>query len=419
VVRLRYATVNGLMATALLVDRVLHIPLPLQWIAFASGVMLLTNLALTRWAARPGKLQTIATSTLVVWVFVLDTACLTVVLMLTGGANNPFSLLYLVQITVSAMILTKRQTWALGCLAVLCFGLLFLVYHPIPALEVHHHGGSDLHLAGMWVAFVVATFLVALFSGKIAELLREREGSLLRMQEELGRKERLASLLTLAAGAAHELNTPLGTIAIVAREMEKFATGIAHNSALAEDSRLIRGEVERCREILLRMSVEGGEPTGEVAEATAVEDLLCEVERDAQAAGRVRRLPCKADPPMILTIPRRAVVQAMLALVKNALEASAQQSLVEIGAELAEPYVRLIVRDQGCGMSEEMLRHAGEPFFTTKEPGQGMGLGVFLVRTVAERMGGRLSYTSVPGRGTIAALELLLAVEKAAAGRPA
>ena len=98
-------------------------------------------------------------------------------------------------------------------------------------------------------------------------------------------------------------------------------------------------------------------------------------------------------------------------------EASPARSLVEVGAELVEPYVRLIVRDQGCGMSEETLSHAGEPFFTTKEPGQGVGLGVFLVRAVAERMGGRLLYTSVPGRGTTAALELPLAVEKPAEGK--
>jgi two-component system sensor histidine kinase RegB len=419
VVRLRYATVTGLVATAILVDRALHIPLPLMGIALAAGVMLLTNVALARWTSRPARLRTIATSTLVLWAFVFDTACLTAVLMLTGGANNPFSLLYLVQITVSAIILTKRQTWALGCLAVLCFGLLFLVYRPIPALEVHHHGGRDLHLAGMWVAFVVATFLVALFSGRIAGLLRESEDSLFRMQEELSRKERLASLLTLAAGAAHELNTPLGTIAIVARDMERFATGTARNSALVEDSRLIRAEVERCREILLRMSLEGGEPAGEVPGAATVDELLREVERELQVGPRIRRAPSNGGPPLILTVPRRAVVQAMIALAKNALEASPADSLVEIGAELAEPCVRLVVRDQGCGMSEETLRHAGEPFFTTKEPGQGMGLGVFLVRTVAERMGGRLSYTSIPGRGTTARLELPLIVQKTAAGRPA
>ncbi len=415
VVRLRYAMAAGQMATAILVDRALHIALPLGWIALAPGLMALTNLWLARRAARPERLEKVATSTLVVWVFVLDTACLTAVLMLSGGANNPFSLLYLVQITLSATILTKRQTWALGCLATLCFGLLFLVYRPIPVLEMHHHGrGADLHLMGMWVGFVIATFLVALFSGKIAELLREREDSLLGMQEELAKKERLASLVTLAAGAAHELSTPLGTIAIAAREIERFAAETPGSTALAEDSRLIRAEVERCREILLRMSAEGAEPAGEAAEPALVDDLLREAAREFQAGGRVRLLPWKADPPLTLTVPRRAVAQALMALVKNALEAGAPASGVEIAAELVGPYVRLVVRDEGHGMSEETLRHAGEPFFTTKEPGAGMGLGVFLVRTLAERLGGRLTYESAPGRGTIAALELPLRAARVA-----
>ena len=195
---------------------------------------------------------------MVAWAFVLDTLCLTGVLMLTGGPTNPFSLLYLVHITLSASILTKRQTWLLGGLSILCFGMLFRIYRPIPALEMQHHQeGTNLHLIGMWVGFGVATFLVAAFAGKISELLREREDSLLRMQAELSRKDRLASLATLAAGAAHELNTPLGTIAVVAKELERYATQMVHDSALAEDSRLIRTEVDRCREILWRMSVTG------------------------------------------------------------------------------------------------------------------------------------------------------------------
>jgi two-component system sensor histidine kinase RegB len=125
---------------------------------------------------------------------------------------------------------------------------------------MHHPAdGTNLHLIGMWIGFGVAAVLVAVFSGKISELLRQHEDSLLLMQAELARRDRLASLATLAAGAAHELNTPLATIAVVARELELFATNTVQNDAVAEDSRLIRTEVDRCREILWRMSVQGAQ----------------------------------------------------------------------------------------------------------------------------------------------------------------
>ena len=136
-----------------------------------------------------------------------------------------------------------------------CFGLLFWAYKPIAALEMHHRGeGVNLHLIGMWVGFAVASLLITMFSGKISEQLREREESLLRMQEKLAKKDRLASLVTLAAGAAHELNTPLGTIAIVAKELERYATQTVADGIIADDSRLIRTEVERCRTILRVLS---------------------------------------------------------------------------------------------------------------------------------------------------------------------
>jgi two-component system sensor histidine kinase RegB len=339
------------------------------------------------------------------WSFVLDTLCLTAVLMLTGGPNNPFTLLYLVQITVSATILTKRQTWALGGLATLCFGALFLLYRPIPIMEMHHRGdGANLHLIGMWVGFAIATFLVALFSGKISELLRDREASLLAMQEELARKDRLASLATLAAGAAHELGTPLGTIAVVAKEVERYAEQTARDGSLAEDCRLIRTEVDRCHGILRRMSADGAEPMGEAFAKLSIHGVLHAVAREFPP-GRVQP-PIGPDPGLTVMAPPQAIHQALCALIKNALEAGGPDALVSLAAGQAGELVRLTVSDHGPGMPEQTLRRIGEPFFTTKAPGQGMGLGVFLVRSLAERIGGRLTYTSTPGAGTVAALEL-------------
>jgi two-component system sensor histidine kinase RegB len=388
----------GQFGTVVLADQFPGIDLPVAALAIGPAVIAATNLWLQRRARSTNAFA---------WVFVLDILCLTAELMLAGGATNPFSLLYLVHITLAATILTHRQTWLLGGLSTLCFGVLFWQYRPIPALEVHHpNDGSNLHLLGMWAGFAVAAVLVAMFSARISELLREREASLLRMQEELAKKDRLASLVTLAAGAAHELGTPLSTIAVVARELERYATLTSPTPAVAEDSRLIRTEVDRCREILQRLSIEGAEPAGEALTPVAVPDLVAVVESYTPHNGNVRvtfqhntTWPC-------LTIPRHAVEQALIALVKNAVEASPAGAPVTLHVESGPKQVRFVVTDLGHGMSPETLRHVGEPFFTTKDAGKGMGLGTFLVRTLAERLGGALRFDSVPGRGTTAIFEL-------------
>lgn len=413
IIRLRYGMMLGQIVTAIVVHFLLKIDLPLLWIAFGPALVGCSNLLLSARLSDPEPPRRVTTSTLVASVFILDTFCLTALLMLTGGASNPFSLLYLVHITLSAIILTKRQTWLLGGLSVLCFGLLFVTYRPIAALEMHHHEqGFNLHLIGMWVAFTVATFLIAAFSGKISELLREREDSLLRMQEELAKKDRLASLATLAAGAAHELSTPLGTIALVAKEMERYANRMVHDTVLAEDSLLIRTEVDRCHEILWRMSVSGAEPAGQASERVEVRELVQGLFDEIPQRSRLQvKL---ADPLPALIIPRRSIEQALIALVRNAFEASDSDSEVGLLIASSANFVQFTVTDRGKGMSPEALRRIGEPFFTTKQAGKGMGLGTFLVRTVSEQLGGCLKFESSLNEGTTAILELPAAVKSEA-----
>lgn len=401
IVRLRYSMAAGQFATVVIADQFPGIDLPLAPLAIGPAIVALSNLWLQG--------STRSTSTFA-WIFVLDILCLTAELLLAGGATNPFSLLYLVHITLAATILTNRQTWLLGLLSTVCFATLFGTYRPIPALEVHHpNDGSNLHLAGMWVGFAVAAFLIAMFSARISGLLRQHEASMLSMQAELAKKDRLASLVTLAAGAAHELGTPLGTIAVVARELERYATVTAPIPAVAEDSLLIRTEVDRCRAILERLSIEGAEPAGEAIVPVRVPDLICAVRTRFSTTPGLHVDPSGTDAWPTLAIPRHAVEQALIALTKNAIEASNAGATVTLHAIPTAQAVRFIVTDHGHGMSSETLRHVCEPFFTTKGPGQGMGLGTFLVRTLAERLGGSLHFDSTPGRGTIATFELPVA----------
>jgi len=410
IVRLRYAMAAGQVATVLFVHYALKIELPLGFVIIGPVLVAASNLLLAARVSKPDAAKTVGFSALVAWAFVLDTICLTGVLMLTGGPTNPFSLLYLVQITLAATILTKRWTWILGALSSLCFGALFLKYRPIPLLEMHHPAdGTNLHLIGMWISFSVAAFLIAMFSAKISELLRQREASLLSMEAELAKKDRLASLVTLAAGAAHELSTPLGTIAVVAKELERLATTALNNASVAEDTRLIRSEVDRCREILWRMSVQGAEPAAEVAETVDTAELLAQVCRESPQPARLTLDLDGLAGRGAVSFPRRSVQQALIPLVKNALEASADDSTVRISALRDGGNLRFVVEDRGGGMSAEVLRRVGEPFFTTKEPGKGMGLGVFLVRTLAEQLGGSLTFESPANGGTAAILELPVA----------
>lgn len=402
IVRLRYALVAGQVITVLVARYVFAIALPVTWLALPPVLVALSNLWISGFAGGWGINRRPAS--LIVWIFVLDILCLTASLSLSGGPNNPFTLLYLVQITLSAAILTRRETWAVGALSSLCFASLFWIYLPIPQLQMHHHGtGPNLHLVGMWIAFAVASTMVALFAGKISELLREHESSMLRIQDELAKKDRLAALATLAAGAAHELSTPLATIAVVAKELEHYGTDAIRDAVVTDDSRLVRKEVDRCRAILSRMRVEGADPSGEPLDDVCVTTLVSAVATTFPGAVRVTELP--DDSSLIRAIPRHALEQALVALVKNAVEASTEAAVDISVREQANEFI-IQVRDTGSGMTPEVLRHAGEPFFTTKDPGKGMGLGIFLVRTLAERLGGSLDISSAPGSGTVASLRL-------------
>jgi len=410
VVRLRYGL--ALMEVAIIAAAVTAVraEVPLLLAASVVGLTVISNVVV-QW--RHQRLM-VSLQRVIAGLFCLDILSLTAILMLTGGASNPFSLLYLVQITLSATILSKYWTWLLGLLSVLCFGTLFWLYLPITALGGHHAPGSeDLHLIGMWIGFAVAAFLIALFSGQISEVLRRREQELRELQQLLAKRERLASLATLAAGAAHELATPLGTIAVVAKDLEIYASETRPDSAVAEDSRLIRSEVERCRRILEGMSAQGAELPGEMPVQIATTELLDRL-RTSLPPGLSSRLEIRNDVgDAITTIPIRAVIQSLTALIKNGVEAGTKTN-VSLRVSGTGGTVSFAVHDDGAGMSEEVLQRIAEPFFTTKPPGNGMGLGTFLVRAVAEGLGGALQFQSSAHQGTTATLELPAAVMKGA-----
>jgi two-component system sensor histidine kinase RegB len=260
----------------------------------------------------------------------------------------------------------------------------------------------------MWIAFVAAALLVTILIGKVSEALRRREHEVLELRDQVARRDRLASIATLAAGAAHELGTPLATIAVASRDVELHANEVSSDSELAQDARLIRSEVERCRSILERMSARGAGQPGELPARVEPSALLEEVRHGFPPEDRDRvqlRLAGELGP---VVLPAGAARRALAALLRNALDASGGNEPVTIGVSRGGEFLEFVVADSGCGMSQETLNQIAEPFFTTKAASGGLGLGVYLVRVFAEQLGGRLAFESERGKGTRAVLELPL-----------
>jgi two-component system sensor histidine kinase RegB len=412
-VRLRWLAVVSQALAVLVVKSLVGIELSLGPLLSVVLVTALSNLALMLWLERKPRIEAWMAAS----VMSLDFLLLTALLYLSGGPENPFTVLYLVNIALAAVVLEPGYAWALCALSTACFGALFmlpprseLVDRAMDqAMAMHHHHPHhaeepmSLHLKGMWVAFFVAATVIAYVVTRVTRDLDRQRSEAAAARTRALRSERLAALATLSAGAAHELATPLGTIAVVAKELERE---LAHGQGSAADARLIREEVERCKHILTQMASDAGESMGEAftrIEARALLELALE-----EVAER-ERVELVLDAAGMLHVPARAWARALRGLIRNALQASASPVKVEVRS--SREHVEIAVTDQGHGMTEEVLARVGEPFFTTKEPGRGMGLGVFLARALAERMGGSLELSSRVGAGTSVRVLLPQAIE--------
>lgn len=339
-------------------------------------------------------------------VLLADTVVLTLLLLWTGGPMNPFTVLYLVHVTQAAMLLEARWVAPITALSLAGFGLLFLVGGGADPHAHHDHAGGgamDAHLRGMWIAFAAAATLVAVFVARLRLQLARQDAALAAAQERTARSQRVAALTGLAAGAAHELGTPIGSIALAAEALEESLSDHA-DADVVEDVRLIRAEVRRCRRILQELAESAGEVPGEGFAAVELTRLAEEL-RDRLGDGRAARLTLEIDPGEV-RVPRGAVVLAVLNLLQNAFEASPATDRVRLGIARDGETLEIVVQDDGDGMDAETLARANEPFFSTKQGGANLGLGLFLAQGVAAHLDGELALESVPGAGTTAVLRL-------------
>jgi len=408
--RFRWAVAAGAAATLVVAGEWLGVAFPVTGSAVLVIAQVLSNLWLQIVLRRGSEPSDRVLGGLILF----DIAVLTALLMLTGGPSNPFTVSYLVYITLAAVTLNANWAWGAAAASMAGYGLLFIT--PLRALADPHagHGGMDpalSHQIGMGVAFVAAALLTASFVTRIRVALEARELALAEARRVAAQQERLASLTTLAAGAAHELATPLSAIAVASRELELSASAAGVPAEIGEDARLIRSQVERCREILDQMS---GRADASVAHSaqTLLPLRVVEAAMATFPAPDQERVVLSMDGNLPhVQVPLEAATRALRTLVKNAFEASPDHAPVHLLVEATAGQVRFRIRDNGVGMTAYTLRRAGEPFFTTKPVGAGFGLGLFLARTFAERWGGSLTLSSSPSDGTTATLLLPAASE--------
>lgn len=407
--RLRWAQIAGQATTVLVGQVLLQGALPITALLLVIALGLVSNLGVELYffgerrvgerrvgfaRPRPGASPARPVSE---WhlalLMALDVAILTALLYFTGGPYNPFGFLYVVQIALATVMLRARWAWALMGLSFVGFGGLLEAHLALPISD-------DARAVGMWVALGVASAFVVHFLLRITSALGARDSELQQARGLAARQERLASLATMAAGAAHELSTPLGTVALAAKELERALDKRPEHAELAADARLIREQVGRCRSILEQMAQGAGGTVGESVTTCTVEQLLDETLVGIRPAPAVHRDVTAELAVTGLRLPPHAVSQALRSLVTNAQDASPATAAVLVSARRHGATLALAIRDRGAGMPTGVMERIGEPFFTTKPPGRGMGLGLFLARAVIEGVGGTLEIDSDTGAGT-------------------
>jgi two-component system sensor histidine kinase RegB len=339
----------------------------------------------------------------------LDLVTLTAMLYYSGGASNPFSFFYFVNLAVGGVTIRPKAAWSLTAMAIAGYTLLLHDSIPIEGISDRGAQGSDWQTGGLMLAFATCATVVTYYVTRTAGELQQRERQLLSAQAEQAASHRLEGLTTLAAGAAHELATPLSTIDVIVRELSRHLEGCEKPESVDTDLKLIDGQLEMCRQILGRMRSAAGDSMAHRWDRTTVGDLI-----DATLEGV--RDPHRVDvtdgtevvETQTLWVPQEAVAQAVRNLIHNGLDASGDEGRVRLASQLIPGRVQFIVVDSGQGMTDEVLDRASDPFFTTKEPGRGIGLGLFLTRNVISQLGGKLDFRSTPGKGTEATVTLPL-----------
>ncbi|MEP2782445.1 MAG: ActS/PrrB/RegB family redox-sensitive histidine kinase [Pseudoruegeria sp.] len=392
---LRWIAIAGQIMAIFVANNVFNLQLELGWCYLAIGAAIITNLVATLVFPQSKRL----TDKQSVALMLFDICQLGILIFLTGGLNNPFSLLIIAPVAVSATVLKLRSTLLLGVVAVSIITLVSRFNLPMRTGDGMIYKLPDLFLFGFWVAIVIGIIFLGVYAHRVTSEIHSMSQALLATQMALGREQKLTDLGGVVAAAAHELGTPLATIKLVSREM---MDELEKNTDLHEDAELIRDQADRCREILRSMGRAGKDdkhlrraPLQTIVEEAAEPHL----ERGKPITFSLKSDALNEKHPLVLRYPE--LIHGIRNLVQNAVDFAETQVWVETGWTENRIFIRII--DDGKGFPPQLIGRIGDPFVRRRDspsnsnerPGyEGMGLGLFIAKTLLERTGAELSFSN-------------------------
>jgi two-component system sensor histidine kinase RegB len=393
---LRWMAVAGQAAAILVASHIYGLNLPLGLCASAIAMSILANLYLVMFFPENRRL----TETEAFLTLFFDLAQLAFLIFLTGGLTNPFAILVLAPVTISASVLRLRSTIALGSVAILVVSAAVFWHLPLRFADGRALEVPGLFAFGFWLSIVIGILFLGIYSRRVSTEMRTMSDALLATQMALAREQKLTDLAGVVAAAAHELGTPLATIKLVSTELiEELKSQPEH----LEDVRLIRDQADRCRDILRDMGRAGKDDLH--LRQAPLSAVLREAAEPHLARGREVHLGVTAGPggqdPQPNILRRPEIIHGLRNLVQNAVDFARSQVWVE-GSWTAD---RVIVRitDDGAGFPSSVIGRIGDPFVRARRseqdasarPGyEGMGLGLFIAKTLLERSGADLSFAN-------------------------
>ena len=401
-IQLRWIAVVGQIVTIAVVQFGFGIALPLRPMSAVLGALMVLNVATLVWLRNRADVSNRG----LMMMLLLDVAALTVQLYLSGGATNPFISLYLLQVTLGAVLLDAWSTWEIVAVTCLSFAGLTLVYRPLVLPQQLAGELFTLHLYGMLVCFALDAALIVVFMTRIARNLRQRDARLAALKQQAAEEDHIVRMGLLASGAAHELGTPLSSLSVILSDWRRMPALTGDPDRLQEIDEM-QAELQRCKAIVTGILLSAGEARGEAPEVTTVNNFLDELVEEWRVARSVKTLTYENKfGANLKVVSDSALKHVIFNVLDNAFEAS--PLWVGLTAERDGDTLVLRVRDMGPGFAPDMMAQLGRPYHSTKGR-LGRGLGLFLVANAVRKLGGSVSAGNRPQGGAMVILNLPLA----------